>query len=64
MPFIYKYSSFTAAGCTLKTEYIRENQIKEVEDSLKEACDKAERYMIPKADLKEMFEMLTEDNGG
>ena len=46
------------------SEYIRENQIKEVEDSLKEACDKAERYMIPKADLKEMFEMLTEDNGG
>ena len=46
------------------SEYIKENQIKAVEDGLKDSIEKAERYMISKEDVREMFDMLLEDNGG
>ena len=40
------------------SEYIRENQIKEVEDDLRKVFEKAEYYNISKEDLKDIIEML------
>ena len=46
------------------SEYIKENQIKEVENGLKDSIEKAERYSISKEDVREMFDMLLDENGG
>ena len=43
------------------SEYIRENQIKEVEDDLRKVFEKAEYYNISKEDLKDIIEMLIEE---
>ncbi|MBO4347884.1 MAG: GntR family transcriptional regulator [Lachnospiraceae bacterium] len=43
------------------SEYIRENQIKEVEDDLRKVFEKAECFNISKEDLKDIIEMLIEE---
>lgn len=43
------------------SEYIRENQIKEVEEDLRKVFEKAEYYSISRDDLKEMFDMLSDE---
>ncbi len=43
------------------SEYIRENQIKEVEDDLRKVFEKAEYFNISKEDLKDIIEMLIEE---
>ena len=43
------------------TEYIKESRLKEVEDDLRMAVEKAESYGISKEELKEMFEMFIEE---
>ncbi|MCR4649955.1 MAG: GntR family transcriptional regulator [Lachnospiraceae bacterium] len=43
------------------SDYIRENQIKEVEEDLRKTAEKAEYFDISKDDLREMFEMILEE---
>ena len=43
------------------SEYIRENQIKEVESDLRKAIDKASFYNISKEELKEIWDLLNDE---
>ncbi|MCR4696432.1 MAG: GntR family transcriptional regulator [Lachnospiraceae bacterium] len=43
------------------SEYIRENQIKEIETDLQKVIDKANFYNISKEELFEIWEVLTEE---
>lgn len=43
------------------SDYIRENQIKEVEEDLRKTAEKAEYFDISRDDLREMFEMILEE---
>ncbi len=43
------------------SEYIKESRLKEVEDDLKTAIEKAASYGITREELLEMFDMLTEE---
>lgn len=43
------------------SEYIRENQIKEVEGDLRKAIDKAVFYNISKEELQEIWNLLNEE---
>jgi GntR family transcriptional regulator len=43
------------------TEYIRENQIKEIETDLQKVIDKANFYNISKEELFEIWDVLTEE---
>lgn len=43
------------------SEYIKESRLKEVEDDLKTAVEKAASYGISREELLEMFDMLTEE---
>jgi len=43
------------------SEYIRENQIKEVENDLRKVIDKAVFYNISKEELKEIWNLLNEE---
>lgn len=43
------------------SEYIRENQIKEVENDLRKVIDKAAFYNISKEELKEIWNLLNEE---
>lgn len=43
------------------SEYIRENQIKEVEDDLRKVFEKAEYYNISREDIKEIIDMIIEE---
>lgn len=43
------------------SEFIKENRLKEVEDEIRTAIEKADNYAIPREQVREMFEMLIED---
>ena len=43
------------------SEYIRENQLKEVENDLRKVIDKAVFYNISKEELKEIWNLLNEE---
>ncbi|MBO4310699.1 MAG: GntR family transcriptional regulator [Lachnospiraceae bacterium] len=43
------------------SEFIKESRIREIEDSLRNAFEKAEGYGISRDQIKEMFEMIIEE---
>ena len=43
------------------SEYIRENQVREVEEDIRKIFEKAAQYDISVEDLKEMFEMMADE---
>ena len=43
------------------SEFIKENRLKEVEDEIRTAIEKADNYAIPREQIREMFEMLIEE---
>jgi GntR family transcriptional regulator len=55
---VHGKGTYVAQG---NAEFMRENQIKEVENDLRKVVEKAGCYQISNEDLKEIFEMIIEE---
>jgi len=57
---VHGKGTYVAGG---NLEFIRENQIKEIEEELRKVVEKSIFYSVTEEDLREMFEMILDENG-